>query len=436
MSDYMFMLENHLNSEQARFLAAIETACDLTNTKVFLAGGAMRDMLGGFPLRDLDFVVEGPALKLARELADKTGASIVSTDELRKSVELLLPRGAAVSLAMARTEKYLKAGGKPHVSPATMYEDLLCRDFTINAIALSLSKASRGLLMDPTNGLADIERRELRAVTNYSFYNDPVRLWRLIRLKVRLGFSIEERTAAQYATAREAEMEKHIPPHALLEQLRATANESNPAEVLKALDEERLLASVSPSLTGSRLNLQGFAKLLKARQLVPFGVEMQVDNFVLLLQLLTEKLTPREKSAMLAAIGAGKAESAALAKLAASANKLEKTLKSPTLQKPSLIYRAVSKDPGETILFLFMNTSQRMVADRIRNYLMKYLPAASEVTDREVEAEGLTPDTPKFAKRKAEKIRIRLDARPRKPAPEPEPAEPAPVSATASRRLI
>ncbi|MCC6344725.1 MAG: hypothetical protein IT166_21170 [Bryobacterales bacterium] len=436
MSDYMFMLENHLNSEQARFLAALEAVCGLTNTKVFLAGGAMRDMLGGFPLRDLDFVVEGPALKLARELAGTAGASIVATDELRKSVEMQLPRGATVSLAMARSEKYPKAGGKPQVSPATMYEDLLGRDFTINAIALSLSKASRGLLMDPSNGLADIERRELRAVNSYVFYNDPVRLWRLIRLKVRLGFAIEERTAAQYANAREAEMEKHIPPQALLEQLRATANEPNPSDVLKAFDEEGLLAAVSPALTGARLNLQGFAKLLKIRQLVPFGVEMQVDNFVLLLQLLTEKLTAREKSAMFDAIGAGKAESAALAKLAASAKKLEKTLKSPTLQKPSLIYEAAAKESGEAVLFLFMDTSQRMVADRIRNYLMKYLPAAMEISDREIEAEGLTPGTPKFVKRKAEKIRLRLDARPRKPTPEREPSESTPVSAAASRRPI
>lgn len=163
---------------------------------------------------------------------------------------------------------------------------------------------------------------------------------------------------------------------------------------------------------------------------------MQVDNFALLLQLLTERLAPKEKTAMLTAVGAGKAELAALAKLAASAKRLEKTLKSPTLQKPSLIYEAAAKETGETVLFLFMNTSQRMVADRIRNYLMKYLPAAMEVTDREIEAEGLTPGTPKFAKRKAEKTRIRLDARPKKPAPEQEPADTAPVTAAASRRLI
>ncbi|HUQ94729.1 MAG TPA: hypothetical protein VM120_23815 [Bryobacteraceae bacterium] len=429
MSDYMFMLENHLNGEQTRFMTALQTACDALNTNLFLAGGAMRDMLGGFPIRDLDFVMEGNALKLAKELAGALGASIVSLDEVRKSAELLLANGSTVSLAMARQEKYLKAGGKPHVTPASIHVDLRCRDFTINSIALSLGKASRGLLMDPANGLADLERRELRTVHNYALYDDPVRLWRLIRFKVRLGFTIEEKTAGQYANAREAEVEKHIPPRALFEQLRYAANEANPGEVLKALEEEKLLGLVSPALTGAKLNLPGFAKLLKSRQLVPFGIEFRADNFLLLLHLLTEKLSPKERTAMLKAIGAERPEVSAMDKLAAKAKKLESALKSAKLQKPSQIYGITSQEPGEVALFLFMNTEQRLVQDRLRNYLQKYLPAAYEVTDAEIEAEGLKPGTPKFAKRKADKIAARLDARPKKVLP-PAPEEPAaPVTA-------
>ena len=116
---------------------------------------------------------------------------------------------------MSRQEKYPRAGGKPQVSPATIQEDLRGRDFTCNAIALSLNKASRGLLLDPLNGLADIERHELRAVSAYGFYDDPTRLLRLVRLGVRLGFTVEERTAMQVANAREAEVEKTIAPAAL-----------------------------------------------------------------------------------------------------------------------------------------------------------------------------------------------------------------------------
>ena len=89
---------------------------------------------------------------------------------------------------------------------STIHDDLRCRDFTVNAVALSLNKASLGLLVDPTNGVGDIERKELRAVHNYSFYDDPSRMLRLIRFKVRLGYAIDERTRLQYENAREAEM--------------------------------------------------------------------------------------------------------------------------------------------------------------------------------------------------------------------------------------
>jgi len=430
MSDYMFMLENHLNAGQSKFLARLQAICDASSVNVFLAGGAMRDMLGGFPIRDLDFVVETNGIKVAKDLANEFNATILSTDDIRKSAELVLPSGYTAQVAMAKSEKFLKPGGKPHVTAASIHEDLRCRDFTINSIALSLGKASKGLLLDPTNGLGDLERRELRAVTNYSLYDDPVRLWRLIRFKIRLGFEIEERTLNQYRNAREAGMERYIPPRALFLQLRATANEVNPADVLKALDDEKLLGAVSPALTGQKLNMQGFAKLQKARQNVPFGIEFAVDNFALFLTLITEKLTPKERSAMLQAIEATQAEAGCVAKLAARAKKLEAALKSAKLQKPSHIYNALHHEAGEAMLFLLMRGQLRIVQDRIRNYLQKYLLASLEITDKEIEAEGLKPGTPKFKLRKAEKIKARLNARPKKVVPPP---EPEPVTAAGAR---
>ena len=96
------------------------------------------------------------------------------------------------------------------MTPATIHEDLRCRDFTVNAIALSLNKASLGLPIDPTNGVGDIERKELRAIHNYSFYDDPARMLRLIRFKVRLGYAIDERTrAAIRKRARSGDADAH-----------------------------------------------------------------------------------------------------------------------------------------------------------------------------------------------------------------------------------
>ena len=147
----MFMLDSHLTSEQSTVLALVRDAAAKANLNLFLTGGAMRDMLGGFPIRDLDFTVEGNAVKFAKTFA-AAGAEIISADENRKSVELLFPGNVTVEISMARQERYAKPGANPSVHPATIHEDLRGRDFTVNAIGLSLSKASFGLLLDPANG--------------------------------------------------------------------------------------------------------------------------------------------------------------------------------------------------------------------------------------------------------------------------------------------
>ncbi len=425
MSDYMFMLENHLSTDQNRVVADVVAAAGNAGVNLFLAGGAMRDVLGGFPVRDLDFTVEGNALKLAKVLASKPHVKIVAEDEDRKCAELLFPGGVTAQIAMARLERYGKPGTKPHVRPASIYDDLRGRDFTINAIALSLNPASRGLLLDPTNGLADLERRELRAVHNYVFYDDPVRMLRFIRFRVRLGFTVEERTALHYQNAREAGVEADIPPRSLHDELFHMADETNSADVVKALDEEKLLVLFSPALTGAKLNLQGLAKLQKARQMAPFGTDLHLDNRGLFLLVLTEKLNPKERAALVRTTLLRKGEIDLWQKLPLRAKSLERELKSARLRKASNIYEVISNAPGDQVFYLFLYSSQRLVQDRIRNYLQKYLAAAQEITDRDVASTGVASGGPEFAKAKQDMIFARLDGRLKKaPPPEPAPAPP------------
>lgn len=433
MSDYMFMLDSHLNSEQSKVLALVRDQATNAALNLFLTGGAMRDMLGGFAIRDIDFTLEGNAIKFAKTVAAAASdIKIVAVDETKKSVELLFPGKVTVEIAMARQERYVRPGAKPVIQHATIHEDLRGRDFTINSIGLSLSRASYGLLLDPTNGLADIERRELRAVTNYALYDDPSRLLRLLRFKARLGYQIEERTEAQYRNVREAQLETKIPAAAFERELHQIALETSALEILQLLDQEKLLTLFSPALTGAKLNAAGFQKLQKARQLVPFGEDLQVDDFTLFLSVLVEKLNPKERGQLLAATGLEKRVLEKCSKMEASAKKLEKALTSAKLQRPSALHATLVKAPGEEILFLLMRSNQRIVVDRLRNYLQKYLPAAHEITGAVVQEHGGIPGTPKYEKLRAELIAARLDSRPRKPAP-PEPAAP-PLTAPPRRQ--
>ena len=431
MSDYIFMLENHLSTEQSRAVEDVQAAAAHANVNVFLTGGAMRDMLGGFPIRDLDFAVEGNALKLAKSMAEKMGARMVALDEQRRTAQLIFPGAVTAEIGMSRFEKFSRPGAKPQVTPAFIQDDLRRRDFTINAIALSLNRGSRGLLIDPTNGLADLTTKELRTTHSYAFYEEPSRLLRLIRFRVRFGFVVDERTQRQYDNAREAELEKLIPGRVLFEEVCNIAEEPEAGEILRELERARLLTIFSDALAGPKLNVASIAKLEKLRKLLPPGNGIRPAGVGPFLYVLTEKLNPKERQALIRTLEMRKPEVDLWQKLEARAKKLEQAMKSVRLKLPSQVYQALVKAPGDEVLFLLYRSQQRLVQDRIRNYLQKYYPAAQEVTDAEVEKAGGKPGTPKYQKLREELIVTRLNTR-KKPEPPP-PAEPPPVQAVAGR---
>jgi tRNA nucleotidyltransferase/poly(A) polymerase len=434
MSDYIYMLESHLSPDQNRVVEDVQAAATQANLNLFLTGGAMRDMLAGYRIRDLDFVVEGNAIKVAKAIADASGAQTVGVDDHRKTVELLFPTGVTAQIAMSRAEKYARSGAKPQVTAATIQEDLRRRDFTCNAIALSLSRASRGLLLDPMNGLADIERRELRAISTYGFYDDPSRLLRLIRFRVRLGFQIEERTQLQVGNAREAEAEKLIPGRALGEELKRISMEDNAAEILKQLDEAGLLVLFSPALSGPKSNLPAVAKFDKLVHTVPEDLRWRRARWGTFLYALTEKLSPKEKSALVKSLELPKADADAWQKLELKSKKLETALKSARLKKASQVYHLIAGAAPEDVLFLLYKSQQKAVSERLKAYFGKYLPAIWEITPDEWASIPVKPGAPKYAKAREDFISNRLDRRPKKPAPvEVAPAVLEPVLARRGR---
>ena len=426
MSDYIYMLESRLEPDQNRAVEALRASAGEANVNVFLTGGAMRDMLGGFRIRDLDFAVEGNALKVAKAFCDRTNAATVSTDENQRSTELLLASGATVQISMSRREKYARPGAKPQVTPATIQDDLRGRDFTCNAIALSLNQASRGLLLDPMNGLADIGRRELRSVSAYGFYDDPSRLLRLERFRVRLGFTIEDRTQMQVANAREAGVEKLIPARVLGEELKRISAEDSPAEILRALEGAELLAPISPALAGPKLNLPGLAKFEKICRLLPDDARHRAARLGPFFYVLTEQMTPKEEQSLIHGAGLQKAEADLWLKLGALAKKLESALRSPRIRKPSQVYQIASEAAPDEILFLLYRSSLKPVQERLRNYFQKYLPAVQEIAAEELARVEGKPGTPRYQKARAEFIARRLDHPPRKPAPPPPAPPPLP----------
>jgi len=438
MSDYMFVLESHLDAAQNRVVAEMQRVATEVGMNVWLTGGAMRDTLRGSRILDLDFTVERDAIKAGKALAHACGGKVLSEDSLKRWVELELASGVRASVSNARIEKYAKLGAKPQVTPATIHEDLMRRDFTINAMALSLNRGSRGLLIDPANGQADLVNRELRTTNAYALFDDPSRIFRLIRFQYVLGFEIAPRTQSQIENALEGEYHKTAPASALATEIRALSASENASAALEAFDRLGLLKSISPALTGAKLNAAGLARFEKlAHTVLPAGA-VQAANGVWLafLAVLTEKLTPRENADLTRKFELPKKEAEGLGKLASRARKLEAALKSARITKPSHVYDALIDATADEVLIVLYSSAQRVVQDRIRTYYQKYLPLAQEVTEEQVAATGLKPGTPKFEKAFRNMVTTHLNARPKKPPP-PEPEViPAPAPPMAARGAV
>lgn len=152
---------------------------------VYLVGGAVRDLLLDRPVHDMDFVLPGETRRLAKEIANKLNGAFYVLDDVRQTMRVVLEQGHLpgghagewffLDFAMFRTND--------------LESDLWDRDFTINAIAFDI--AHRQKLIDPTEGIRDLQNKQIRACSTSSIVNDPVRVLRAVRLAVELDFRFD-----------------------------------------------------------------------------------------------------------------------------------------------------------------------------------------------------------------------------------------------------
>jgi len=414
MSDYMYLLESLVNQEQNRLLTEVQSVAAEAGVAIYLTGGAMRDMLGGFPITDLDFTFEEHApAKLAKLVSKRLPDAEFEENAVSKTVEIRMPGGATGSLRMAHIETPAKGGGAPKVKAAHLLDDLRHRDFTVNAIAISLAKASRGLIRDPMNGQSDLHNREIRLCYPAAFLDDPLRLLRTVRLRHRLNFQIEERTERYFNSAMESGAAAELGIADWRRELEMIADENQPSEILRELDTRHLLP-----VPGETLNLEGLAKFEKLRRMLPG----RGSYWPLFLHVLVEETKPKDRAKFASVFGLKPAELEEGKKLKPQVTKLATALKAPAVRRPSHIYNTINPAPSSVILYLLYESDQRLIQDRLRNYLEKYLPEAGEITDAQVEATGAKPGTAQFARARATLIAAKLNEPP--PPPPLPPAGP------------
>jgi tRNA nucleotidyltransferase (CCA-adding enzyme) len=404
MSDYNFLMESRLSPEQYEVLVLISRLAAQQGLNLYLVGGAVRDLTYGQQVvRDLDFAVEGPPQKILRLIstagAQKSrrgeGGSASEAplalahqvfDARLNAAELHFSNGVRAELAMCRDEFYPRPGQRPEVRPAMVFDDLKRRDFAINAMAVSLHPNSRGLLLDPTNGAGDIERRELRALHSRSFLEDPLRIFRLLRLGSRLNFKADERTQRWFDTAIEARAWERLDNNQQARELAAVLYEDHPGRVLKMLADRKLLAGLDKKLASARIPYDRFARIRSALQNVP-GADPFLLNFHCFVAKLGSDHTSRLAKKI---VGDSKAIKLALS-FDHDARKLERALSGAKAKLPSQAYSLLSPLPRPMLLFLLANSRRAKVQNRVKSFLFKFPGIRARLPRGELQSLGVKP---------------------------------------------
>jgi tRNA nucleotidyltransferase (CCA-adding enzyme) len=433
MADYIYTMELRLTPNQQKGVTLVQDIARNAGMNVYLTGGAVRDIISGFPIRDLDFTVQGNPLKLQKEF-ERAGTVIGGADDDFKTIYITLPGGVRAEVSSARTERYEKTGKPPVITPATIIEDLRRRDFTVNAMALSLNPGSRGLLMDPFNGAADIEAKLLRILHNYAFVEDPSRLIRASRFAARFHWPMEERTQARYESAKENNYIEYIADRTIGYEIEQLAYEDDPLNVIRIFEKEGWLKVLSPHWTTAKVDTNGLSQLMKARQQMN-ELGYAPDPSPAVLHFLTARLNDKESSDIRKAIPR-RDLAEAWRDLEDNAKQLAKRLTGKEAATPSRTWKLLSSARPEMVLFLAVTARQQAVEQKIKNFFTKWRQIQQKIPLPEMTELLITPQLPEYPKIAEEVFMLLLDGKLRsrteilkflKPlAPPPPPPPPPP----------
>jgi len=251
--DWASRLQERLPAPLWELLRQAGQVAEEVGFSLYLVGGFVRDLLLGLPNLDLDLVVEGDAITLARELARRRGGRVRSHRRFGTAKWILEGMGPDLpphlDFVTARTEFYEQPTALPTVEFSSLRHDLYRRDFTINTLAIGLSGGHYGRLFDFYGGKRDLERKLVRVLHNLSFIEDPTRILRAVRLEQRLGFSIEPRTMLLLHDAAHQGLLERTTGERIRHELGLILEEEEPEKALARLHELDLLGRLFPHRT-------------------------------------------------------------------------------------------------------------------------------------------------------------------------------------------
>lgn len=392
-------LERALPAQTVALVRRIADVAHEMEYNVYFVGGLVRDLLLGAPIFDIDIVVEGDAILLARRLTQRFGGRVVAHASFGTAKWLLEPTvwqeaiGApppepelrSIDFATARTEFYTYPTALPVVERSAIKQDLHRRDFTINTLAIRLDPPHWGELLDFYGGEADLQNKIIRVLHSLSFIDDPTRILRAARLEARLGFHLDPRSEGLIANA--LPMLSRMSGDRIRHELEQILDEKEPERAICRLDELGLLAHLHPNLRCDRWLMARFRAVRSELDPAVWGLQ-PADRRLVYLALLLYRLELQPLKEVLERLKMPRAEADEVEMMP----ELRRTLRSIVFaRKASAVYRAFRLYPPRILAVGWLASERGGARARLWRFQTEYRRVEPLLGGDDLKALGLKP---------------------------------------------
>jgi len=405
------MLEKALSPPVLALVRLVSREAQAEGYVPYFVGGLVRDLLLGSPVVDVDLVIEGDAIALARRMAARLGGRVRTHRQFGTAKWLLSPRvwrevatqvqategkavgdwgaveelPASLDFVTARTEFYTHPTALPEVARSSIKQDLHRRDFTINTLAIRLDPDHWGELLDFYGGEADLRDGVIRVLHSLSFVDDPTRMLRAARFETRLGFRLDPRSQELIASA--LPLLKRVTGGRIRHELALIFREVEPEQVLCRLEELGVLAQIHPRLRCDSWLRAKCRALREELDLEVWGLDPDDVSFRYL-ALLAYRLTGEEVEELIGRLKVARAEAEDLRLLCALKQALPQVSRS---RRASVLYRLLQPYPARVLALAWVATDSGRLRKKLLRYQTEWRLIEPDLTGDDLKAMGLKP---------------------------------------------
>lgn len=378
-----------LSSRIQKLILQITQLANREGINVYLVGGMIRDLLLKYPLeKDLDFVVVGDAIAFTYKVQKLLGGTVRHFEQFGTAT-VDFPDGLRLDFVTARKEIYASPAALPKVESSNLKNDLYRRDFTINAMARSLSGENYGKLFDYFNGKNDLQNKIIRALYKLSFVDDPLRILRAVRFEQRYNFTIEPDTLDSIEKAIERKVIEKVSRQRLNQELKLIFKEPSPLNILKRFDQLNLIESLYPRVN---LDESAWQFLYSIEEILRWAVDRdwgeKTDLELVYLAGIIYNLEPADQSAIIRKLSLSKERASITISACREIPVILKSLEKSDLS-PSLVVSYLERLPVEAILFAFALTEKITIRNHLKLYMNKLRHIRPAITGLDLKNMGL-----------------------------------------------